>query len=123
MSGPGWSATLCGMDNTDTGVTSNSWRPTWLDFDEDLTPITGRDIMMPCVFHELKSRDANIRTAIFYDWDWFKWMASKGYPNYVDLVSIYGYTMPCKTGGTDKNNVSRHLMAVGRPSKEFSSEF
>ena len=58
---PGWSAHICGMNQERTGVLDNDWTPPWLEvnpddlpswlkFDNPVSPVTGPDYPMPCNF-------------------------------------------------------------------------
>ena len=70
-------------------MTGNGWSPPWFGYSEDITPQTGKNVGMPCVFQELKSRDSSIRTASLYDWNWIRYMSNRGYPGMVDF-EVFG---------------------------------
>lgn len=70
MSGPGWSNILCGMDSEMTGITNNSWEAPWiLGINPDITPVTGNETPIPCIFEHLKKNGK--KTGAIYDWEWF----------------------------------------------------
>ncbi len=50
VSGPGWSSHLCGMPVERTGITGNLWAPPWMGREQDITPVTGNAVAMPCIF-------------------------------------------------------------------------
>lgn len=84
VSAPGWTSVLCGMSSERTGVLNNFWTPPWQGAQRDITPVLGKDVSFPCIFDVIKGQDANIRTALFYDWEFFKFIGNKGRPGTVD---------------------------------------
>lgn len=81
-SGPGWSETLCGMSPEKTGVLYNAWLPPWQGMITSIpvTPTSGPDYPMPCVFRVLTEHDEYIQTGAFYAWEWIKNIAGTGMP-------------------------------------------
>jgi len=96
VSAPGWSTTLCSQGVETSGVTGNGWEPVWQGSKESISPVTGLSWPFPCVFQSLKSQDASIHTAYYYDWVWLRHLANGGVPGSVDndhhcspLVDLY----------------------------------
>jgi hypothetical protein len=51
VSGTGWSNILCGMDTESSGVTDNNWIAPWYyNKSNQITPISGNDSPLPCIF-------------------------------------------------------------------------
>ena len=42
----------------------------------------------PCIFQTLKSQDKYLKTAAFYDWDWFDNIFNNGIPGSVDTQKV-----------------------------------
>ena len=62
-----------------------------------ITPVTGRNVPLPCGFSVLKGQDSNIRTAGFYDWGWLRYHMNFGNPGVADKED---YCSP--SGGSSK---------------------
>lgn len=71
MSAPSWSNILCGVDTEMSGITSNDWRAPWIYGPQPITPYTGDDKPIPCIFEQIKKEKSELKTAYLYDWDWF----------------------------------------------------
>ena len=89
FSGPAWTSVVCGMSCERTGVLDNFWTPSWLGANRDITPVFGKDTPFPCILDVLKGQDKNIRTAMFYNWSFFKYIGNKGRPGCVDKEFYY----------------------------------
>ena len=63
-SAPGWTANLCAMDSTLTGILNESWTPPWEGNVQRITPVTG-DKPFPCIYQEIKRQQPTIRLIIF----------------------------------------------------------
>lgn len=86
VSAPGWSNILCGMDTESSGITDNGWLPSWLyNNTNKITPVTGADRPIPCIFEQLKKHDPSIKTVSLYSWDWLINFGSLGIPGSVDV--------------------------------------
>jgi len=77
VSAPGWSAILCGMDSTSTGIHDNNWEAPWIKGNpkQAITPVTGNENPFHCVFTAVKN--ASLSTAAFYDWDWLMYLGNE----------------------------------------------
>ena len=74
-SAPCWTGVLCGTPHETSGVLNNAWLPPWKGYDDRrITPASGADVPLHCIFDVLKKQDKNIRTAAFNQWDWFQWL-------------------------------------------------
>jgi predicted AlkP superfamily pyrophosphatase or phosphodiesterase len=83
-SGPGWSATLCGLDTEDTGVFDNSWVAPWMfNRKAKITPITG-DKPFPCVFSELKKNNPELKIKVTWNWSWLLNLGNVSIPGSID---------------------------------------
>ena len=49
-SAPSWGSHLTGSGTETTGMTSNSWRPPWKGFSNDVTPANGPHFAIPTIF-------------------------------------------------------------------------
>jgi Type I phosphodiesterase / nucleotide pyrophosphatase len=66
VSGPGWTASLCSLDSSSSGIMMNTWKPA-------LEPITKT---LPCLFETLKRVDENLITHFLFSWSWLGGLAS-----------------------------------------------
>ena len=85
VSGPGWSNILCAMSSEETGIRDNAWFAPWLyKKPQPVTPLTGNDNPLPCIFQTIKSNNQNLKTAAFFNWNWFLNFGNSSIPNSID---------------------------------------
>ena len=81
-------------------------RPSWLGFEHPATPVTGNTVSLPCIWKEIKSQDAGIRTAAFTTWDWLLYLTNYGIPGSVDYDVFY-------------NNSQLHNLSLSKDNSSF----
>ena len=50
---------VCGMDIELTGCIDNDWEAAWMGYPPEVTPITGTNYPLPCVFQYLKGKHSS----------------------------------------------------------------
>ena len=91
---------------------NNDWKPPWMGFKADITPVTGPNRPFPCVFEMIKIQNSSIKTAAFYDWDWLAFLMNKGNPGQLDTDYFCTPREESDMSLCDRyitNNVSSHL--------------
>lgn len=89
VSGPGWSNILCGMDTESSGVVRNEWEAPWLHGKaQPITPLSGNEKPLPCIFEQIKKENKDLKTAAIFSWDWFENLSNKSIHNSIDMEEI-----------------------------------
>ena len=78
-SSSGWSALLCSIDSSDSGILNNEWIPSWLNSSKTVKGITNIEANNPlgCIFEMIKLQNKHFRTGFYYDWDWLEFFGNK----------------------------------------------
>jgi hypothetical protein len=86
-SAPGWTNILCGMDSETSGIINNDWVAPWLNktiIKPQITPESGDDIPIPCVFQKIKKAKPEAKVKAFFSWEWFVNINNSSIPNSID---------------------------------------
>lgn len=117
FSAPGWSNILCGMDTESSGVVDNGWKAPWFyKIPQKITPISGNDQPLPCIFEQIKKENKNLKTAAYFSWDWFDNLSNKTIPGSIDVQEM------CDMKDME-TSIQCDIKSVGRVKEMISNDF
>ena len=89
ISAPGWSNILCAQSSEETGITDNDWWAPWVNKQPyPVTPVTGNNTPLPCIFQTIKENNNNLKNAAIFTWDWLLNFGNEAIPNSIDKEFI-----------------------------------
>ncbi|KAL7667404.1 hypothetical protein ACOME3_000910 [Neoechinorhynchus agilis] len=114
-SAPCWALQLCSMNVERTGMLDNSWIPPWPPFNHSnlVSSVLDDGGYLPTAFRVLKQANPKAKTALIYDWPWFKYLGSESIKGSIDWEFYSDRSEKCKDHSLEiATNAVRFLKTV-----------